>query len=162
LGHELDSLGIVLVNQLSEVSTDNILLDSEFVLTDIWNLKKHGSGHEDAIKYFKIDLKVWWDESLLLLELLLKGLLLVLGVGVNSLGERLLQLWTLANWFEDLEALVKETGSEGGETDLDNGSVEADLVRDLLLTDGLLQLGLHYQVLSHGVSVVDGVVINLE
>jgi hypothetical protein len=41
LSQELDALHIILVNQLSEVAINDLLLDSELVLVDIWQFLKH-------------------------------------------------------------------------------------------------------------------------
>ena len=41
LWHKLDTLLVVLLNELPEVSVDHLLLDDEAVLADVWNLKEH-------------------------------------------------------------------------------------------------------------------------
>lgn len=162
LGHKLNTLGIILIDELTEVATDHILVNGKLVLTDVWNFKQHGGGHEDAVEDFEVNLKMRGDEALLLFELFLKGLLLVPAVGAQALGETLLELGALADVDKDLEALLKESKSEGSETDLDDGSVVADLVGDLLLTNDVRDTCLHHEVLRLEISVVDGVVIHIQ
>lgn len=59
LRQELDAFLIVLVDQLSEVLADHILLDRELVRADVGDLQEHGGGHVDTVKCFQVDVQVW-------------------------------------------------------------------------------------------------------
>lgn len=86
LRNKLHSLHVILLNEFSEVSADNLLWDIEFVDADVWNLKKKRCCHVHAVNYFKVDLKMWRNESLLLFSFFFKSLLLVLSIIACSLS----------------------------------------------------------------------------
>ena len=77
LGYELDALLVVLLDQLSKVPADDILMHSELVLADVCNFEHHGGGHIHTVELLKVDLQMGWDVPLLLFGLFLKSLLLL-------------------------------------------------------------------------------------
>mmetsp|Transcript_30561 Transcript_30561/g.46858 ORF Transcript_30561/g.46858 Transcript_30561/m.46858 type:complete len:536 (-) Transcript_30561:788-2395(-) len=162
LGHELDALEVVLLDELAEVSVDDLLVDGEAVLAEVGDLLHHGGDHVHAVEDLQVDVKVRGHVTLLLLDLVLEGLLELLGVVADALSQALLQLGRLAHVHEQGVALVEQAEAEGGEADLHDGSVVQDLVRDLLLRDDRRQAGLHYQVLRFEVLLVDGQVVGLQ
>ena len=107
-------------------------------------------------------MKMVWHISLLLFNFFLKSFLLLSGKVTGTLSKTLLELWRLANVNQNLVAVFKETKSESTESNLNNSSVEKNLVGDLLLGDDLRKSGLHQQVLGFIKLVVDGQVVNLE
>jgi hypothetical protein len=82
---------------------------------------------------------MWWHVSLLLIHLLLNGLLDTLD-HAEALSQCLFKLWDLADFDQNLVAFVEESTSECGEADLHHGSIEIDLVRNVLLADQLWKL----------------------
>ena len=101
LWDELDTLLVVLFDELPEVSIDDLLLNGEAVLANVGDLEEHGGGHVDALNHVEVDVQMWWDLSLLLFDVFLNGLFLVLLVGADALSQALLPLWAVADVNQD-------------------------------------------------------------
>jgi len=101
LSHELDSLEIILLNELSKVSADDLSVHIKLIFRDIWDLEHKRGGHVDTVKKVEINLQVRWDLSLFLLHLFVLGLFL-LSVEATALSKRLFDLGALANLHESL------------------------------------------------------------
>lgn len=124
LGHELNTLHVVLLNQLSEVTVYHLLSNGGLILRKIWNLQEHTRGHVNAIEHLKVNVKMWWNESLLLLNFLLQGLLLLSVEVAGALSQALLKFWGLADVNKDEVAFIEQSESESAKSDLDDCSVE--------------------------------------
>ena len=56
LSHKLDTLKVVLLDELSEVLADDFSVDVILVLRNVWNFKHEGCGHVNAIEDIQVDL----------------------------------------------------------------------------------------------------------
>jgi len=84
LWDELHALLVVLFDELPEVSWDDVSLDSELILRNVWNLQKHRSSHVYNLDVLQVDLQVWWGEPSLLFDLFLECLFLLLSVEARA------------------------------------------------------------------------------
>lgn len=80
LWDKLHALLVILLDELPKIPWDDVSLDSELVLRDVWNLQKHGSSHVYHLNVLQVNLQMWWSESSLLFNFFLEGLLLLLSV----------------------------------------------------------------------------------
>ena len=158
---KLDAFQVILLDKFSEILANDFLLNIKFILANIRNFQEHACDHEYTIIHLRIDMQMHGDIILLIFDLLINRLLLLLS-STSSLSKAFLELRTLANLDKNLIAFFKEPKSESRKSCLKYGSIEVNLVANLLLVNQAWNSGFHQQVLRFIEPIVNGMMEALE
>lgn len=153
-------LVIVKLDQAAPLAGDDKAGHGVLVFGKHGDLKQHRRDEVDGLECLEVDRHVCGQQSTLLLDLLLRGLLVV--ATIDALGEELAEARVLEDLNEDFMRLLNFTQPKVGHTNLGDGSIVKDLVVNVLQRDDFADVRLLEQVFGDDDIVVQGQVVHLE
>jgi hypothetical protein len=155
---QLESFGVILLNQLLEVLAYDLLVYKELVLSNVGNLKEHSCEHIYALEKLEVNVHVEWN---LTLNLFLFKLNRLVWLSADALSKDLSKSRSTLYVNKDIMAVLNHAKAESCNADLGHSAIVENLGPNILKVNAFTYVSLKDQISSFEESAVDTVVIGL-